>query len=115
MPHWFLWLVVLVPSLARGLSVWFYAAWFYALPGWRDLWRSSSPSPLLQQGQQQQVAQDPVQMALEYLQRWKLHNLSGQPVPLISPPRSEEVSPYIQMDPVLQFVPVASRAIAGHY
>lgn len=33
-----------------------------------------------------QVAEDHVQTALEYLQGWRLHNLSGQPVPVCSYP-----------------------------
>ena len=34
----------------------------------RDLWSSSAPSPLLKQGHLEQVDQDRVQMAFEYLQ-----------------------------------------------
>jgi len=47
----------------------------------RDLWGSSSPTPLLKQGHLEQAAQDLVQEGFEYLQRRRLHNLSGQPVP----------------------------------
>ena len=47
----------------------------------RDLCGSSSPTPLPKQGHLQQAAQDLVQAGLEYLQRRRLHNLSGQPVP----------------------------------
>jgi len=46
----------------------------------RAQWRSSGPTPLLQHGHLQLVAQDYVQMAFKYLQDWQLHNLSGQPV-----------------------------------
>lgn len=38
----------------------------------RDLWRSSGPDPLSKQGHPEQV----VQMA-DYLQQWRLHNLSN--------------------------------------
>ena len=44
---------------------------------------SSSPDPLPKQGHLQQAAQDLVQVGLEYLQRRKLHNLPGQPVPVL--------------------------------
>lgn len=43
----------------------------------RDIWTSSLLT--LSQGQLELVAQDHVQMALEYLQGGELHNLSGQP------------------------------------
>jgi len=43
----------------------------------RDLQRSSGPTLLLKQGHLKPVAQDCVQVAFEYLQGWRLHNLSG--------------------------------------
>ena len=49
----------------------------------RDLRGSSSPTPLPKQGHLQQAAQDLVQAGLEYLQRRRLHNLPGQPVPVL--------------------------------
>ena len=48
----------------------------------RDLCGSSSPTLLPKQGHLQQAADDLVQAGLEYLQRKRLHNLPGQPVPL---------------------------------
>jgi len=57
----------------------------------RDLWGSSSPTPLPKQGHLQQAAQDLVQVGLEYLQRRRLHNLPGQPVPVLHHPQSKEV------------------------
>ena len=48
----------------------------------RDLCGSSSPTLLPKQGHPQQAAQDLVQVGLEYLQRRRLHNLPGQPVPV---------------------------------
>ena len=47
----------------------------------RDLCGSSSPTPLPKQGLLQQAAQDVIQVGLEYLQRGRLHNIPGQPVP----------------------------------
>jgi len=47
----------------------------------RDLCGSSSPTLLPKHDLLQQAAQDRVQAGLEYLQRGRLHNLPGQPVP----------------------------------
>jgi len=72
----------------------------------RDLSGSSSPTPLPKQGHLQQAAQDLVQSGLGYVQRRRLHNLPGQPVPVLRHPQSEEVLPDVQTElPVLQFVP----------
>ena len=73
----------------------------------RDLCGSSSPTPLSKQGHLQQAAQDLVQQGFEYIQRRRLHNLPGQPVPVLRHPQSEEVLPHVQMElPTLQFVPI---------
>ena len=81
----------------------------------RDLWGSSSPTRLPKQGHLQQAAQDCVQAGFEYLQR-RLHNLSGQPVPVLHHPQSEEVLPHVQTElPMLQFVPIAPCPVAGHH
>lgn len=45
--------------------------------------------PLSKQGQEQQTAQGHVQSAVEYLQGWRFHNLSGQPVPVFDHLHSE--------------------------
>jgi len=42
----------------------------------RDLWGSSSPTPLPKQGHLQQAAEDLIQVGLEYFQRRRTHNLS---------------------------------------
>ena len=54
----------------------------------RDLCGLSSPTPLPKQGHLQQAAQDLVQAGAEYLQRRRLHNLPGQPVPVLRHPTS---------------------------
>jgi len=54
----------------------------------RDLQRPPGPTPLLKQGHLELIAQDCVQTASEYLQRWRLHKLSGQPVPVLGHPHS---------------------------
>lgn len=41
----------------------------------RELWKSSGPISLLDQGLLKPVAQDHIQMAFEYLQAWRLCNL----------------------------------------
>jgi len=52
----------------------------------------------------------------EYLQRRRLHNLPGQPVPGLRHPQSEEVLPHVQTDlPKLRFVPVAPCPVTGHH
>ena len=82
----------------------------------RDLCGSSSPTPLMKEGHLQQAAQELVQVGLEYLQRRRLHNLPGQPLPVLRHPQSEEVLPPLQMElPVLQFVPIAPCPVAGHH
>ena len=82
----------------------------------RDLWGSSSAIPLPKQGHLEQVAQDHIQVGLEYLQRKRIHNPSGQPVPVLRHPQSEEFLPHVQMElPVLQVVPVAPCPVAGHH
>jgi len=82
----------------------------------RDLCGSSSPTPLPKQDLLQQAAQDHVQEGLEYLQRSRIHSLSGQPVPGLRHPQSEEVLPHVQLElPMLQFVPVAPCPVAGYH
>ena len=73
----------------------------------RDLCGSSSPTALPKQGHLEQVAQDLIQVGLEYLQRRRLHNLPGQPLPVLRHPQREEVLPHVQMElAVPQFVPI---------
>jgi len=62
----------------------------------RDLCGSSSPTPLPEQGHLQQAAQDLVQVGLEYLQRRRVHNFPGQPVPVLHHPQSEDFFPHVQ-------------------
>lgn len=48
--------------------------------GWKGLWRSTLPTPLLKQNHLEPFAQDHDQMAFEYVQGWMFYNLPGQPV-----------------------------------
>jgi len=79
----------------------------------RDLCGSSSPTPLLKQGHLEQAAQDHVQAGLEYLQRRRLRNLTGQPVPGLRHSQSEVLA-HVQLElPLLQFAPTASVLSLG--
>ena len=82
----------------------------------RDLCGSSGPTPLPKQGHLQQAAQNVIQVVFEYLQRSRIHNLSGRPVPVLRHPQSEEVLPHVQTElPLLQFVPIAPCPVARHH
>lgn len=80
----------------------------------RDHWRSSCPNALLKQGHREPVAQCPVKRAFERVPGRRLHNLSGQPLPLRGHPHWEKRFPHVQTEPpVLQIVPVAPRPDSG--
>jgi len=64
----------------------------------RDLCESSGPTPLPKQGHLEQVPQDLVQAGFEYLQRRRIHKLSGQPVPVLRHPFSA-LSPFLHPSP----------------
>jgi len=82
----------------------------------RDLCGSSSSTLLPKQGQIQQAAQNLVQAGLEYLQRRRIHSLSGQSVSVLRHPQREEVLPHVQMElPTIQFVPIAPCPVTGHH
>lgn len=81
----------------------------------RDFLMSYDAIPLLKQGYLDQAAHGHVQMPFEYLQGAELHNLSGQPVTVLSRLYSE-VLPDVQAEPpVFQFVPIASYPSTGHH
>lgn len=48
----------------------------------RDMWRSPGPTPLFKRGHLEQVTQDQVRVAFDYLQGGRLHNISGKLVQL---------------------------------
>ena len=82
----------------------------------RDLWGSSSPTPLPNHGHLKQAAQDLIQAGSEYSQRRRIDSPSGQPVPVLHHPQHEEVLPRVQMEfLMLQFVPVAPCPVTGHH
>ena len=82
----------------------------------RDLCGSSGPTPLPKQHHLEQAAQGCIQTEFEYLQEMRLHNPSGQPLPLLHHPQSEEVLTHVQTElPLLQSVPIAPCPVAGHH
>ena len=66
--------------------------------GWQGPLWVTQPNRLLKQGHPEQAAQDLVQAGLEYLQRRRLHNLPGQPGPVLRHPQREEVPPHVQTE-----------------
>jgi len=70
----------------------------------RDLCRSYSPTPLPKQGHLQQAAQDHIYVGFEYLQIRRLHNLSGQPVPVLHHPQSKQVLLHVQLELLMLFL-----------
>ena len=64
----------------------------------RDLCGSSSPTLLPKQGHPEQAAEDLVQAGLEYLQRRRLHSLSGQPGPGLHHPQSEKITSLLRLN-----------------
>lgn len=58
-----------------------------------DLLRLSSLVPLLNQGHLELVAQDHAWSDLKNLNKWRLQNLLGQPVPVLDHLHSQEVLP----------------------
>ena len=81
----------------------------------RDLWRSSCPTPLLNQGRLEPVLVH-VQMAFDCLWGQRLHSLPGQPVLGLGHCHSAKVFPDVQREhSVLQFVSSASGCVTGHH
>lgn len=68
-----------------------------------------------QQAQLQQVAQGCSHVGFEYLQAWRLCNLSGQPVLLPDDPHHKKKSLFlcIMESPVLYFMSIASCPLTG--
>uniref|UniRef100_A0A8B9DDP6 Chromosome 16 open reading frame 72 n=1 Tax=Anser cygnoides TaxID=8845 RepID=A0A8B9DDP6_ANSCY len=83
-------------------------------PRWEGTSEDHPVQPPVEQDPLEHLAQDGIQVGFEYLQR-RLHNLSGQPVPVLCHSPSKEVPPHIGPEPPgLQFVLVASPPVAGH-
>ena len=81
-----------------------------------DLCGSSSPTLAPKHGHLQQATEERSQAVLKYLQRRRLHNLPGQPVPALCLPQREEILPHVQMELlVLHCVPLAPCPVIGHH
>jgi len=66
-----------------------YMLYFHRITEWQEMEGTSGDhwvQPPAKAGFLQQVAQVGIQMGLEYLQRRELHNLSGQPDPVVCHP-----------------------------
>ena len=76
--------------------------------GWKEPPEIIETNPPAKAGSLHQVAQVGVQARLEYLQRRRLPNLPGQPVPVLRHPHREEVLTHIRAKlPMLQLMPVS--------
>ncbi|PKU47040.1 hypothetical protein llap_2646 [Limosa lapponica baueri] len=67
---------------------------------------------MFKQGHVEPVALDHVQMTFEYFQGWIVHNIHGQPVPVLGHHHNEKVFPDVQREPPeLQVEPSASGPV----
>lgn len=57
-----------------------------------------SPTPLPRQGYPERVAQELVQVGFERLQRLRLHDLLGHPVPVLCHPQCKESLPHAEVE-----------------
>jgi len=80
----------------------------------RVFWRSSGPRALLKQIHLGLVAHNHTQTDFEDLQEERLHNITGQPVPLLGHPQTKKVFTDVQMAHTV-FVPTASGPVTGHH
>ena len=84
--------------------------------GWKGPLEIIETNPPAKAGSLHQVAQVGVQARLEYLQRRRLHNLPGQPVPVLRHPHREEVLTHIRAKlPVLQLMSVSPRPVSTYH
>lgn len=84
----------------------------------RDLWRYRI-QPLAQAEPAKAGCSGicPDVQAFDCLQAWRLYNLLGQPVQILSHPHSKKkVFPDVQRDlPVFLLVPITSASVTGHH
>lgn len=82
--------------------------------GWKALFKVIMFNPLLKQCHLEQVAQGSVQLSFEYLHRWRLHNLPGQPVSAFNHSHNRKLFSYVQVGfPFFQFVHFALCLVTG--
>lgn len=74
-----------------------------------DVWRSYCLTPLFKQDHLEQVDQNCVHRAFQYLQGGKLHILSGQLATVLSHPHTKKEFPDVHKEhSTFQFVSIAS-------
>lgn len=74
------------------------------------------PTPLIEQAYLAPVTQDHVQLGFEYLQGWRVHSLSRQPVPVLSHPDGKKMLRDVhRRPPVFHFVSIASSPATGNH
>ena len=66
--------------------------------GWKGLQDTIESNPSAKAGALQWVTQVGIQRDLEYLHRRTLHNISGQPVPVLHHTYCKEVLPHVSME-----------------
>lgn len=98
------------------MVVWKYFYFHRMAVGWKwplIIWSN----PLLEREFLELVSQDHTQPAFEWVQGWRLHNLWGQPVPIVqSPPHCEKVFPDVQREPpVFLFVAIVPCPATVHH
>lgn len=79
----------------------------------RNLWRPSSPTPLLKYGRLEYAVQGHIQVGFEYLYRKKLHNLSGNLFQCSVTSTVKNFFLIFRWNFVFQFVPLGSLPITG--
>lgn len=73
----------------------------------RNMWRYSSPNPVVKPVHLKQIVHDFIRVGFEYLQRRRFHNLFGPSVVVLCYPENKDNFPPIQMElSVFHFLPV---------
>lgn len=85
--------------------------------GWKGLLESILSEPLFKQDHLEQVAQDHIQLTFEKLQGWRVHNLSGYPVPVVSSSHSKKKKCFLKFRQSILClsVPIAPHPVAVHH
>lgn len=73
-------------------------------------------NPLLKESHSKPRGYDHIQMTPDHLLEERLHNISGQPMPMLGHPINKTQLPDVQSEPlVFQCAPVASCPVTGHH
>lgn len=99
------------------LSSGFYNFWFHRTTAWLGL-KGSSRGHVVQSSCYSRFTQNRLhlQTDFEYVQRRRLHSISGQSTPVLWHHQRKEVFPHVQIAfPVFQFVLIVPCSVAGHH